>query len=481
VIAFDQIALFVALYALGLSLVLAFGPRTRTALCCALAFPSGLALYVLAATFLVLSPVPYTRASAVALFAILAVPSAVAATRRWRPTRAAVTTVLAWSAGFAAFVVWLHGFDASRLSHDSSAIVHTGLRLAELEGARHALLSTKGSFHIVVHSLAYFTSDAYLWAIAPAIAGGLAALFVVLGVEGLRALGACRPRSIALVVLAVVVLMTTYMVSFHAFYIHSNSGGALYALAFVGLWWLSELDGSTDALPVAALLLVAFVAQRNEGPVFGAILILTCVVPSALPRRALDRFVAGYCAIVAAIYLLLEGAPHFHFTEGRRRMTLALTLATGVAWLIASRTPLARLRRVVPQLAVGGMLVLGVVAYLASASMRNSIDVMYGNTIAQRRTGQMWGSVWTVVAASFALTALLPGVRRASAFAWSAVGTLLLILLIALMHPYRMSPHDSGNRMLLQVIPLALFYLTLKAAVVLGRPPDVSVSSRAAS
>jgi hypothetical protein len=62
-----------------------------------------------------------------------------------------------------------------------------------------------------------------------------------------------------------------------------------------------------------------------------------------------------------------------------------------------------------------------------------------------------------------------PSVPHARIFSYGAVTTFLLIMVLGLSHPYRPGPTDSANRMMLQVLPLAMFYFAMKFVPLLSR------------
>jgi hypothetical protein len=76
---------------------------------------------------------------------------------------------------------------------------------------------------------------------------------------------------------------------------------------------------------------------------------------------------------------------------------------------------------------------------------------------------RQWGLTWIGAIIAFALLARTPAPIFGQAFSTTIVANLLFILLMAAGRvPYRVSIHDSANRMTLHVLPLVFFYLALK-------------------
>src|SRR5262245_53718945 len=85
-----QALVYVALYLLGLAVCLAVGPRDRPGLCCALAFPVGLAVLVAPAALLAGAGAPYGWPLLAGIAAAVAAAAALQTRRRGLPDRGAL-------------------------------------------------------------------------------------------------------------------------------------------------------------------------------------------------------------------------------------------------------------------------------------------------------------------------------------------------------------------------------------------------------
>ncbi len=461
-----QPVVFVALYLLGLSFHLGFGPRRQPALCCALGFVTGLALWVLCAGIALELPVPYDATTAKAAYLIpFTVCSAVTAVR-WRPTPRQVAIVVAWTLASAVFYIWLASFDSSRFSADSRHIVSAGLKLPSEKSFRY--LSSKGAFQLLAHSIAKFTPDDYLYALSSATGLALAPLFIVVGWRGLDRLGGRGAAPRALVVVTAVATVTAYNYLWHLVYIHNNLASAVYVFAFAAMFWLAELEQDTAYLPGAVLFLIAYGLQRVEAPVFALPLAVIAIFPSKLPRRALTIAFAVFCGWFAIWYGEVVATGSERLSEERADLIALGMIAAFVTWIVASRTRWIVHARHLPRAFAAALVLLLVYGYFARhAALSKSVDALHHNLLWPR--DHMWGYTWHALLGLTALSLTSPAVPSGRILSYAALLGFLMILAFGLQHPYRHGVTDSANRMVIQVVPLAMFYFAMQFAPLAGR------------
>lgn len=451
-----QAVAYLALHLLGVAFHLGFGPRTRPGLCCALGFLTGLALWVLAALVVIVSPLRYDAVTAAAAYVVPLAVCAGFAARRWRPTRAELAVVVGYAAAFAAATAWLASFDASRFSPDSRNLVVAGLNLGDTGVAQLDQLSLRGGFQIVAHSIAVFTGDGYAWALSSVIGLSIAPILVAL---------AARAAPLPVAALAAGVVFTTYNVTFHLFYVHTNLGAAAYLLGAFGLFWLAERDAEPAYLPGALVCLAAFSLHRVEGPIFAAIAIVVAVFPSQLPRRTLAIGLALYAVPCALWHVYLGTAPSEHLTRSIALVIAAATIGLVAAYLVVPRS----LARHAPRAAAAALAIgIAAAAFVRPDAMSTTFRALHANLLDPPLA--MWGHTWYVVGALAALCLLVPAPPAGRVLAYGALCTALAIVLLGVRHPYRSGVTDSGNRLALQVLPLAVLYVTVALGPHLRRP-----------
>jgi hypothetical protein len=459
----SQAVLFFAIHLVGLALCLAWGPRRHPALCCALAFPAGLAAVVLLALALLVVGIPY---SAWSLGAAIAVPVAAAVRElRRRPIeRRALVLAGWWTAAFAVLLPVLVAKNVAVMTHDSFVFVQLGEIIAR-DGALAPdvfnQLDEWGVFEVVALSLVRFTSVDFLYALPLVLGISFVPLF---GVSLACALGdARRPRLVAAV--AAAALFTNGMMGFHITYLHTNLGSAIYLFAYVVLFWLAEVERDPSGLPAAFLCLIAFALQRTETPILAVLFLALTIAQSELPRAAITR---GMIAFTIVVGLWFEALAHYtnplsaFLTPTRCRIVWAtLVLALGW-WLVSDRPLVRRINRWLPAV-IAGLAALALVgAFVVEPEHMWTSSRHWVSTL---RTTPHWGWFWYLVPLVVLAALPAPAPRFRQAFVVGIPVFFAFVLLLALgRDPYAARLDDSANRMTIHIVPLIVWYLALKAA-----------------
>jgi hypothetical protein len=380
----------------------------------------------------------------------------IAASLRWRPSRRELLVVAAWTLASGLFFYWISTFNVARFSHDSKHILRHALEMPA--PAALAYSTEKGIFLLLAHSIAQFAQEDYLYALAPAIGASAAPLFVLFGWRGLARRGADRPLARALVAMAALATFSTYNYLWHSVYIHTNLGTAVYLFGLAGTIWLAEMEQETAYLPSVFLFLAAYALHRPEGVLFALVIIVIGILPSRLPRSPVGMGLALY-TLGSALYLWwLPAAPGDAKMSAERASIVAyLGIAVFSLWLIAAWTRWIALTRHLPRALLIVIALTLVAGYVHSpVELVNSAGALYRNLFEQHH--QMWGFSWHVVMALALLSLAVPAVPGGCVLSYGALLSLLLVLLLGLVHPWRYGPTDSGNRIMLQVLPLCSSY-----------------------
>jgi hypothetical protein len=462
----SQALLFVAMHLVGVAICLAVGPRSRPALCAALGFPVGLAAFVLAALVLLVVHAPYTPVAVIAAVAPIAVGAGYAAARRGIPA-ANARVIAIWTVAFFAVAAALTFRNVVISTWDSHGLVMVSRIIVEDEGlsAQTLLRLHKwGVFQIAAQTLSELTSQDFLYGLPVVFGASFVPVFAITLWHALAAV--TRRLRLAAVVAATVALFTIPMVAYHVLYLHTNFASAIYLFAFISLFWLAERDGDDTYVPVAFVCLTAFALQRTENPLLAIVFLCLTVAPSALPRRRLLPWLGGFVVVTAGWYLVLaqhvpdEGT----FLSPLRCRIIAAMLVGAFAWWAASpahrwmqwidaRLPLA--------VAAAVALALGAAFATNTDHMVASLDV----TIENLRTVPYWGHSWYALIALTLAAIALPAPTFRHPFAIGVPVFLGAVLLMAYSGPgYRLGNGDSANRMIINAVPLIVFYVALKAA-----------------
>lgn len=459
-----QEGLYVLMFALGLAFQVGICRQRNVWFAACLAFPTGLALTVLAAIACIVVQVELGWVKLGALLGPIAALAIHQAIVHVRPTRREVVAAVAAIVAFAIAVVVIASVDASTYSRDSETVLERSmlLPLGDAQGVEY--FRAKGTFTVVGYSLFYLTGDTYLWALAPVSALSLLGMFgAVAHVFLARQTGPARRLGIALFGLAAACTMTTYMVLYHSLYVHTNLHAAVYLFAFVIALYAVLEGGDRRLLVSVALFLFTYALTRVEGYLLALIVaaIATHHLSSLSPRDASVTIGAWAVAMVLWFVYLLTLAPAAKLTDERVHQLFAVNVV-GAAALIAHdrirplRWMVSHARWLVP-LALVLAICLGL-AFGVHASI--SFDVMLRNLFGEKR---MWGMSWNIIVVL--LPVLLAAPRRPAErlFTDLALAVVLAMMMVGAVHEYRYGIGDSGNRMMVQVLPLVLVGLAMAA------------------
>lgn len=474
-----QLLLFVPLQLLGTALAMC-GLPAAPHLCGALGFPLGLAALVIVTLLATAFGVPFTAASVAIAIAALAIGAGLALRRR-PPAAGTLPIVAGWAAAFGLAAAAASAVSWTTHTTDSHVFLAYARLVADDAGFAPGLLSniaSYGVFVIVAQALAGLLGMEYLYSLSPVLGLSFAASFAALLVAALRALAVAPRRRAAIAALVTIALFSTWFVQFHALYVHTNLGSALYLFVFVGLFWLAEVARDARPLPLAFLALAAFAIQRVEAPLVAALFAALMMLPTALSRRATTASYALFFAIVALWNLVLAatlGADDGFLTPARAIAMVVLLAALFVVPWLRQLGPLAWLAPRGGTLAALALaLALALAFALKPGHMWTSTVALATNLTAFRH----WGVVWPMLALLMLGGALAPRVVAARPLALGLILFFALILvLVAGRVPYRVSPSDSAVRMALHVVAIGFFYLGLKLGA-LAASPSTTASVR---
>ena len=374
------------------------------------------------------------------------------------------TAVLGWSL-------------APVLSFDSFRFVMLGRMLVQGQiGFGGTDLTDYPVMMVHLQALASAMGGSYL--VYTPVAGGL--LAVTAGMNHL--LGKVDRRRTALLIAVAAVagagifLTSNFMLRLQLSYLNSHVLFAGFLLLGVASSIRAEPGVTPAETRVGSLLLAAVAISRVEGLLVAALALTAIAGSGTLKPRDLGR--VGTIALVppALWYgrLLLAGGSGSILTPTRTGALLVL----GALPLVVAATP--RLSRLVPWLPLIALSSLTGAIVLLGLTDPESVGMSGAAMLGNMATAGQWGVVWWLVLPLLVvLTVLGPSIRNDSAWALLTVGHLFLILLLGAVRetPYRLGWGDSGNRMLIHVLPLGITYCILK----LRAPTDVDTAGSNAS
>jgi hypothetical protein len=468
----SQLPLFVAIHLVGLAVMLAIGPRQRTALLAALAFPIGLVVVVGLALLVLIAGLPYRGSVVVATAATTIAAAAVAGRRGIGRRELAIAGV--WTVGFTAVTALLCVRNVVLMTNDSYSLVMLAVGTANdgaLPPETIVMIDAYGVFQIVAQSLLVFTRQDFLYSLPIVLGLSFVPVFVL-------TLAAAPPRrGVVVVALLTAALFTINVVTYHIVYLHTNWGSAIYLFGFVVLYWFAEVEREPGYVAPAFLSLIGFALHRTENPLVALVFVALTVGPSALPRRATAPWFGLFAGMIVLWYEVLarhvssEGA---FLTPMRCHLVAASVVVAYGWWLASSSDRMSAINRRLP-LVIAAVTALAVAAAFALRPDHTAANA--GSWIENLRTGTHWGYAWYVIALLIAIALWFQPPPFRSAFVigipvFFGIG----LVLGSLGQGYRVGIGDSANRMTIHIVPLLFWYLALKLPVS-GSVPGASHES----
>jgi len=449
-----------------MSFLMAFGSRRWPALSVALAFPLGLVVLAVAVLTLLATGIPYSLMSLGATACVLLVANTVVILRTPRADMGRWWRVAALgSLLFILSTVAICSVNFSVLSYDSHQMLMLGKGIGMHGGADARTWAEFGewsAFLIALQSTAALLPVDYLYGLAPVLAVSFIALIAVQTRIALAELGCSGRSAIASVIVVSLLLPTTYLFSYHFFYVHTNLLSATFLFSFVSLWWLAESTKDETLIPPAVLALLGFSLVRMEAPIVAAIFLAMTAMPSLLSRKTIAGWLALWAGGMIAWYLLLLGhvpAESEFLSPGRLRVLLAGVFLTYLACIACQRESIQRLTRFIPPLA----LALVVLALFATFALKpDHMQISAWNFVKNLADVRYWSGFWYVAALGAVAAVFVPTAPHCRMLRYGVPIYMALILVLGYLRiPYRYSYTDSSNRMMLHIAPLVLMFFAL--------------------
>jgi hypothetical protein len=391
-------------------------------------------------------------------------------------------TELAWSFGtlviFSLFTMIFVLNNFAILSYDSYTLVLLGQQIGFFEEINLNIstsLASWGVFMPLLHAASVFLDIDYLYALQPMFAiSGLASIFYFiyhsLGKQnqkiGIRILVSC---------LAITGISSTYFLVFESVYIHNNLLSAIYLFLFVALAWNSLQDQSSSMLFLGLVALSGFVLLRTETSLTAVIFLFLLISYYSSDRdkqvKQLGIIAFSIFVFIWYLYLFLAIGTGTDILSPSKIVILVIPYIglLVVIWLSKRKEWEKRLPHI-PLLLLYVFLVGAlIVGLLKPEHMATSLTVMVKNMFDfnferwEITWYGRWGITWFVFVILGLLALAWPKINHEKFLSYGIILFLILIYLFAFArNPYRLGFGDSANRMLTHIVPIIVFYFSLK-------------------
>ena len=459
------------IYLLGFCFGLLFRKRIPFPFIALTGFLWGCMLYVIEVFVLYSLGIPYNLVSATCLtglvLAILSIVNFLLG--NWRLSRGDIS----WLAGI--FLVFTLAslaanlFNMTVVTLDSLRQIMVGREIA-FDGFTPGVidyLSSTGPFMLVLHSAGVLIGSEYLYTLIPCFSLSLFMIFIYVTFRSINQKTLGRFFALALTLLAALVLFSSTLVIYQSFYIHTNLPTAVYLFVAVATCWLAISEENDAWLAFAVPSLVCVSLLRTETFLFAVFILFLVISLFKFSGRTRWFFTLPFLGLMLLWYILF----YVRFSRdtnvlspARILLLVFLLVCLGLYVFILRYRPVEQLIRSTVFYVVGGGVIL-LMAGLLLFKTHNTITSLVVTLQNMFITG-WWGAIWYAAVLGLVLAFTQPRFKNEHFFV--LVLGVFFVFMISLGSirtlPYHLGWFDSGNRMLIHILPLVWYYLVLKYA-----------------
>ena len=378
--------------------------------------------------------------------------------------------IVASAALIAASVAAISTVNLTKYTFDTANYLLTGnlISRADFEFMSPSVLISWFSPVSVMHSAANLWSDYYLIALSPLLGLSLLASFFWL-VKLWLAKKSDNSKLTLFALLGVLVLATNHGFIWNALYLNSHILVAASVLLMAVSGWFLATKTENQQSRLFLYLLYVFTAMtiitRSEG-IFLATLV---ALPIFFSKTIIRKYQLGLGLAIASSFLLQQGSiyllslrQNIDLPDPNMRMvylSVALFITAISLFMVDRYIPKKKLYSLLPLGVMGSLLAaLGLFTLNDPTIMKKSLKATYSNLVTHPET---WGSIFLISAIATIVLLAAKRLKLQRHFLYPLVGFLPLGLLLAYLRDgaYRDNPADSFNRMLMHILPMAVFFM----------------------
>jgi hypothetical protein len=311
----------------------------------------------------------------------------------------------------------------------------------------------------------------------PMIATSVVALTSWISWVGLQRFDVPRKWRWAIVGAAIGFMVTTNGFLFHAFYLNGHMVFAAMLLLGVGVAWYATTCRHWELMIVSALGFAALVPMRAESLIVAVIFMVPIVTATAVPvvwkwTLVLPMTVA---TLMWNVILLPQYVDSSELGSSGSVYGGALLVAgILVVVLLSHSTRVSRLLSGVPWMMSGAVfLTVGALAWRDFALFAASIGSMAAN-LAQ---AGLWAMFWFIIPALLLGSLLVVAVPNQRFWSFGIPTFMMAVFIFAFLREgaYRVSWADSGNRMMMHIVPVLVLAVALGIGMAYSDMSDVGI------
>jgi hypothetical protein len=467
----EQFVFFVLLYSVGLMFGLQFYRKLPLMFVALSAFFWGALGWVILTLFLCSLALPFTfrLMATIETLTVIGLMIIFLHKNKGNIQHADILILLAISFLFLLITALAIHYNAANLTNDSYNIILYGESIAYTGFSNPDTMTpfAFGIFMPVIQSAAPFLKLDYLYAFQPLFSTLFLGIMFQLINYTVRKTVRSVIYSFLLSILGVFVFVTTPGVMYHFFYIHTNFTAASYLFLSIVTFWLGRRESNSTWFIFSALGLLAFTLVRTETPIF-ALMVLAFMARYLHYRNRLAILLPLVLVIILwqCVGLFLFPENEDAIVSGLQTILVISFYTIFALFLLLSKFKIVE-RFITPYiphyLFIGS--VLGAIALFVAKP--EHMFVSLSNVLQNLFQTGGWGVTWVIVFFLMVFSYSLPRIKNEELFLLNIIVFFVFILALGFFRgdtfgPYRARWTDSANRMSLHILPLSIYYLTVK-------------------
>lgn len=462
----NQVLFNVALVVVGFSVSFPFINRIPYSFLCMSAYLWGSLVWVVACCFLLVIGA-YNFPTIIILIGIIVMICIFSALRQ-KVFTFSINQLLGFIATLALFSfisVLVIQFNYSIVTADSGARIFVGKSLA-LDGFSLDTRITLGSinvFAMAIQSASIFLGEQYIYSFQPLLYLSLIGIFFSLILYSHRSLQKTYGYHIAL--LSTLFLCSGYFMVFQAFYIHDHLFTSLFFFICITSFWLAKQTNNHAWNYFGSLAAIGLSLSRVEGSVFLFVILILALIQDQSPYRTrLLTFLPPIFIVIAwNLAIVSEASSGVHALRPERVLLMILAyLGLTTLVLFSKWNWIKKIFGYFKWMVPLGLTIIFIGFFiLKPLHIWTNVANVASNMIHDGRWGMFW--YFALLLAFFSI--LLPKIPNEGFFRTNILSFFIILIdLGGFRSSFRLGWSDSANRMLVHIVPLLVFFLTMKYA-----------------
>jgi hypothetical protein len=361
-------------------------------------------------------------------------------------------------------------YNFSSIGPDSLAYIYNGKQIFH-DGLSEGTISemvVRGIFLPLIQAGSVVISKSYLSTFSPLISLSLFACVVYFSIHFSKSTSWIKNViNIFVSVLSSLVLITIPIVVQHFYYIHTNLPSAAYYLIAVVSFWISYNENENQWFTIGVIALLGFSILRIEAPIFAIALLIPLLQNENTYTKKRLLILLPYMIFEILFYLfltyLLSGQSTYILSPYRSLAIVGIYLLF-LLFVLLKKTKFIKPWIIcnISKLMISG-LTFGIIGFYIykPVAMVSTVRTIVENMF----ISGCWGKAWFYILPILLVAMVYPKRFQHEEYFFNNIVAFILILLLVDYQAYPihyLNSGDSANRIMLHILPIILFYITMK-------------------